>query len=60
MIMGFNHALLPYEIAPLMLLYAYGWLHSKYLIRIMAVRIGVGLVFTVLVTYPYWHLLGIV
>ena len=60
MIMGFNQALLPYEIAPFMLVYSYGYLKMGPTMRVMAVRIGAGIVFTVVVTYPYWCLIGLV
>lgn len=60
MIMGFNQALLPYEIAPFMLIYSYGYLKMKPTIKIMAIRIAAGIAFTALVTYPYWYVIGLV
>ena len=60
MIMGFNQALFPYQIGPLMLVYGYGYLKMGHLIKIMAVRILVGLIFTAIVTYPYWRLTGLI
>ena len=60
MIMGFNQALFPYEIAPLMLVYGFGYLEMKHLVKVMAVRILVGLVFMTVVTYPYWKFTGLI
>ena len=59
MIMGFNQALFPYEIAPLMLAYGFGYLKLSHLIKVMALRILVGIVFMVIVTYPYWSVIGL-
>lgn len=59
MIMGFNQALLPYEIAPFMLIYSYGYLTLGPTMKVMAVRIAAGIVFTALVTYPYWKAIGL-
>lgn len=60
MIMGFNQALLPYEIAPFMLIYSYGYLKMGPTMKVMAARIAVGIVFTMLITYPYWYIIGLV
>jgi anion transporter len=60
MIMGFNQAIFPYQVGPLMLLYGFGYLKLSNLMKVMAVRIAVGLIFTALVTYPYWKLMGLV
>lgn len=59
MIMGFNQALFPYEIAPLMLVYGFGYLKMGHLIKVMAVRILVGIIFMALIVYPYWKLIGV-
>lgn len=59
LIMGFNHTVFPYEVAPLMMIYGYGWLNLKYLVKVSLVRIVVGFIFTVLITYPYWKLIGL-
>ncbi len=59
MIMGFNQALFPYEIAPLMLIYGFGYLKMSHLVKIMAIRIAVGIVFTAVFTYPYWQMMGL-
>lgn len=60
MIMGFNQALFPYEIAPFMLVFSYGYMHMGQTVKVMAVRIAAGLVFTALITYPWWMLVGLV
>lgn len=60
MIMGFNQALFPYQLAPLMLLYGFGYLKMGHLLKLMAVRILAGLAFISLVTYPYWRLIGLI
>lgn len=59
LIMGFNHTIFPYEVAPLMMLYGYGWLDLQHLIKVSLVRVVVGFVFMVLITYPYWKLIGL-
>lgn len=59
MIMGLDQVIFPYEIAPLMLLYGFGWLNLKHLVKIMAIRVGVGLIFMMLISYPYWQLVGL-
>lgn len=60
MIMGFNQALFPYEIAPLMLVYGFGYLKMGHLVKVMAVRILVGIIFMALIVYPYWKLIGLI
>lgn len=60
MIMGFNQALFPYQVAPLMLVYGYGYLKMGHLVKVMALRILVGLVYAAVVTYPYWKLTGLI
>jgi anion transporter len=59
MIMGFNQALFPYEIAPLMLVYGFGYLKLTYLIKVMVFRIVAGIIFMTVVTYPYWLYIGL-
>lgn len=59
LIMGFNHTIFPYEVAPLMMLYGYGWLDLKDLIKVSLVRLALGFGFTILITYPYWKLIGL-
>lgn len=60
MIMGFNQALFPYQLAPLMLLYGFGYVKMGHLLKLMAVRMLAGLVFISAVTYPYWRLIGLI
>lgn len=60
MIMGFNQAIFPYEIAPFMLIYGYGYLKMGDTVKIMSIRVVAGILFTALVTYPYWMLIGFV
>ena len=59
MIMGFNQALFPYEIAPLMLVYSYGYLKMGQTVKVMAVRIAVGILFMATVAFGYWSLMGL-
>ena len=59
MIMGFNQALFPYEIAPLMLVYGFGYLKLTHLIKVMVFRIVAGIIFMTVVTYPYWLYIGL-
>lgn len=60
MIMGFNQALFPYEIAPFMLVFSYGYMKMGPTVKIMAIRIVAGILFTAFITYPYWHVVGLV
>jgi anion transporter len=60
MIMGFNQLLFPYQCAPLMLLYGFGYLKMGDLVKVMSVRIVVGFIFTIAITYPYWSLIGLI
>lgn len=59
MIMEFNQALFPYEIAPLMLVYGFGYLKLTHLIKVMVFRIVAGIIFMTVVTYPYWLYIGL-
>lgn len=59
MIMGFNQALFPYEIAPFMLVYSYGFLNMRQVIKVMSVRIALGFAFMPIVVYPWWCLVGL-
>ena len=60
MIMGFNHALFPYEIAPFILVYSFGYFKIGQAAKVMAVRIAAGLVFMPLIVYPWWMVVGLV
>lgn len=60
MIMGFNQAILPYQIAPLMFIYGSGYIKMSHLTKVMAVRLLVGIVFMAAITYPYWKMRGLV
>lgn len=60
MIMGFNQALLPYEVAPFMLIYGFGYLKMGHLVKVMLVRLLVGLIFMAVFTYPYWKFTGLI
>ena len=60
MIMGFNQALFPYQMAPYMLVYSYGYMEMKSTVKVMGIRIAAGIVFTAAITYPYWCLVGLV
>jgi len=59
LIMGFNHAIFPYQIAPLMLVYGYGYLKLNHLIKIMIIRVIAGFIFMLVIVYPYWKLIGL-
>lgn len=59
MIMGFNQALLPYEIAPFMLVFSYGYMKMGPTVKVMGIRILAGIIFTAAFTYPYWCLVGL-
>jgi len=59
LIMGFNHAIFPYQIAPLMLVYGYGYLKLNYLIKVMIIRVIAGFFFMLVIVYPYWKLIGL-
>lgn len=59
LIMGFNHAIFPYQIAPLMLVYGYGYLKLNDLIKVMILRVIVGFIFMLGIVYPYWKLIGL-
>lgn len=60
MIMGFNLAVFPYEVAPLMLLYGAGYIRLAHLLKVLLLRAAAGFVFTSLITYPYWQLMGVI
>lgn len=52
--------LLPYEFAGLLLVYTSGYVSLKTLVKILVVRMILGLVILLGIAYPWWNILGII
>ena len=52
--------LLPYEFAGLLLVYTSGYVSLKILVKILVVRMFLGLVILLGIAYPWWNILGII
>ncbi|MDT8902775.1 SLC13 family permease [Anaeroselena agilis] len=59
LIWGFNQLFFPYQCAPLILIYGFGYLRMSHLIGQMAIRTAVAFAFMIAVTIPYWRLIGL-
>ncbi|MGL5312765.1 MAG: hypothetical protein ACRC92_05930, partial [Peptostreptococcaceae bacterium] len=51
--------LLPYEFAGLLLVYTSGYVSLSTLVKILIVRMFLGLVILLGIAYPWWNILGI-
>ncbi|MBS3975375.1 MAG: anion permease [Syntrophomonadaceae bacterium] len=56
---GLDQYLFPYEYALLLYVYSFGYISMKYMIKVLAPRMLLSLIFIVLIAYPYWKLIGI-
>lgn len=52
--------LLPYEFAGLLLVYTSGYVSLSTLVKILIVRMFLGLVILLGIAYPWWNILGII
>lgn len=52
--------LLPYEFAGLLLVYTSGYVSLKILVKILMVRMFLGLLILLGIAYPWWNILGII
>ena len=59
MILGFSHFLFPYEMAPALVAYSFGYIKLQDMIKILAFRMVLGLVFMFVVVIPYWKMIGL-
>ena len=56
---GVSQCLLPYEIAPTLLLFSYGMVSLKQFVKVMGTVLVLNGVFIMLVMVPYWTLIGL-
>jgi anion transporter len=59
LIFGYNQLFFPYQCAPVLLIYACGYLSLTDLFKQMAVRTAAGLVVFLTIVIPYWHWIGL-
>ncbi|MDL2280650.1 SLC13 family permease [Selenomonadales bacterium OttesenSCG-928-I06] len=59
LIWGFNLVLFPYQCGPLILVYGFGYVKMSDLLRQMIIRAIVGIIFFLVVTIPYFKLIGL-
>lgn len=55
---GTKQFLFPYEVAPALFLYSYGYIKLNLMVKVLGIKILFGFVFLALVAYPYWKLIG--
>lgn len=51
---GFDNIIFPYETAPLLLFYGFGYIHFAKMVKVLAVRILLVMPFLLLVAIPWW------
>lgn len=51
---GFDNIVFPYETAPLLLFYGFGYIHFGLMVKILLVRIFLVVPFLLLIGIPYW------
>jgi len=56
---GLDHYLFPYEYALLLYVYSFGYISLKHMLKVLASRMLLGLIFIIAVAYPYWKLIGL-
>ncbi len=56
---GTDQYLFPYEISALLLFYSSGWASIKQIAAVLALRFFLGLVFLMVVAYPWWRMCGL-
>lgn len=59
MVLGLNPFMFPYQLAPFMIIYAYGYINFKDAFKINIFRYLVGILFMLLIAIPFWKLIGI-
>lgn len=56
---GLDQYIFPYEYAVLLILYTYGYTSLKDLVKVLGVKMVLSLIFVLVVSYPYWKLIGL-
>lgn len=56
---GLNQVILPYEYALVLLMYSFGMISMKNLMKVFGARMVANLVFILVIALPYWKLVGI-
>lgn len=51
---GFDNIIFPYETAPLLLFYGFGYIHFAKMVKVLAVRILLVMPFLLLIAIPWW------
>lgn len=59
-IQGLDQFIFPYEVAPALLMFAYGMVNMKQFMKVFAWKAVFNLVFILVLALPYWMLLGII
>lgn len=59
LMLGFNNLIFPFELAPALIAYSFGYIKLMDMVKIGAIRIVVGFVFMIAAVIPYWKLMGL-
>lgn len=59
MVLGINPFLFPYQLAPFMIIYAYGYINFKDAFKINIFRYLAGILFLLAIVIPFWKLIGL-
>ena len=57
---AYDQILLPYEYALYLIFFSFGLIYLKDFIKIMAVKMGLNLIFCLTIMIPYWMLIGLI
>jgi anion transporter len=60
MLFGLNNFVFPYQVAPFLIVYGYGYIKLKDFINIMLIRTVASFIVLYAVVYPYWKLIGLI
>ncbi|MGI6225200.1 MAG: SLC13 family permease [Peptococcales bacterium] len=58
-ILGFSHLLFPYEMAPALIVYSFGYIKLWDMVKLGFFRMLVGVGFMLIVVIPYWKLINL-
>ncbi|MFZ7101179.1 MAG: SLC13 family permease [Peptococcaceae bacterium] len=59
LILGFSHLLFPYEMAPALVVYSFGYIKLNDMIKLGFIRMIVGVIFMLLIVIPYWKMINL-
>lgn len=56
---GLNQVIFPYEYALVLLMYSFGMISMKNLMKVFGARMAANLLFVMVIAVPYWKLMGV-